>query len=362
MAWHGILGHDDVVGQFRQAIGWGRLASSFLFSGPAGIGKMTFAVKLGQSLLCPERPEAALDPCETCPSCLQVAARTHPDLEIVAKPEEKSFLPLELFIGDKEHRMKEGLCHRIAMKPFQGGRKIAVIDDADFLNAEGANCLLKTLEEPPPQSLLILIGTSPAKQLPTIRSRCQLIRFRPLRTDQVEELLLSRGLVAEPAEARRLAAHSEGSLQRALELADAELWDFRDKLHQRLAEPLMDGVALAATVMALVEGAGKEASAKRQRMRQMARFTADFYRAALRQRCGAPANDDGHRVDPLAATLRGWPGDAEMAAACLERTLDAADEIQRNVHPATLVECWFHDLTRIMQPARSTSGEQRKTR
>jgi DNA polymerase-3 subunit delta' len=347
MAWHGILGHDDVAQQFRQAIGRGRLASSFLFAGPAGIGKMTFAVKLGQSLLCLQRPEAVLDPCECCPSCLQVSARTHPDLEIVCKPEDKSFLPLELFIGDKEHRMKEGLCRSIALKPFLGGRKIAIIDDADFLNEEGANCLLKTLEEPPPQSVLILIGTSPAKQLPTIRSRCQLIRFRPLRTEQVEELLLSRGLVAEPSEARRLAAPSEGSLQRALELADAEIWDFRGKLHQRLAEPRMDGVGLAKSVMALVEGAGKEASAKRQRMRQIARFTADFYRAALRERCGAPAADDVHRPEGPAAACRSWPGDAEMAAACLERTLDAADEIQRNVHPATLVECWFHDLTRI---------------
>jgi DNA polymerase-3 subunit delta' len=354
MAWHGILGHDDVADQFRRAIGRGRLASSFLFAGPAGIGKMTFAVKLGQALLCQQRPEAALDPCERCPSCLQAAARTHPDLEIVAKPEDKSFLPLELFIGDKEHRMREGLCHRIGMKPFQGGRKIAIIDDADFLNAEGANCLLKTLEEPPPQSVLILVGTSPAKQLPTIRSRCQLIRFRPLRTEEVEELLLSGGLVAEPSVAHRLAAHSEGSLQRAMELADAELWDFRDRLYQRLAEPLMDGVGLAKTVMALVEEAGKEASAKRQRMRQIARYTADFYRAVLRQRCGAaviegvtPPNDG------TAGGLR-WPGDVEMAAACLERTLDAADEIERNVHPATLVECWFHDLARIMRLVHSS--------
>jgi DNA polymerase-3 subunit delta' len=347
MAWHGILGHDDVARQFRQAIGRGRLASSFLFAGPAGIGKMTFAVKLGQSLLCPERPEAALDPCECCPSCLQIAARTHPDLQIVSKPEDKSFLPLELFIGDKEHRMREGLCRSIALKPFLGGRKIAIIDDADFLNAEGANCLLKTLEEPPPQSVLILIGTSPAKQLPTIRSRCQLIRFRPLGTEQVEALLLSLGLVAEPSVAHRLAAYSEGSLQRALELADAELWDFRDKLHQRLAEPLMDGVGLAKTVMALVEEAGKEASAKRQRMRQIARFTADFYRAVLRQQCGVAASDEGHPPDVVAGARRRWPGDAEMAAACLERTLDTADEIERNVHPATLVECWFHDLTRI---------------
>ena len=115
---------------------------------------------------------------------------------------------------------------------------------------------------------------------------------------------MSRGLVAEPSEARRLAAHSEGSLQRALELADAELWDFRDKLHQRLAEPLMDGVGLAETVMALVEGAGKEASAKRQRMRQIARFTADFYRAVLRQRCDAPANDDGQGPPPFSRPPR----------------------------------------------------------
>ena len=128
--------------------------------------------------------EAALDPCETCPSCTMVLAGTHPDLDVVGKPADKAFLPLELFIGDREHRRQEGLCHNISLKPFMGGRKIAVIDDADFLNAEGANCLLKTLEEPPPQSVLILIGTSPAKQLPTIRSRCQLVRFRPLAAER----------------------------------------------------------------------------------------------------------------------------------------------------------------------------------
>ena len=161
----------------------GRLASSFLFAGPAGIGKRTFALKLAQAMLCQTRPEEALDPCGTCPSCAQVAAGTHPDLDVVAKPDDKSFIPLELLIGEREHRRREGLCHNIGLKPFLGGRKIAVIDDADYLNAEGANALLKTLEEPPPRSVLILIGTTPAKQLPTIRSRCQLIRFRPLPID-----------------------------------------------------------------------------------------------------------------------------------------------------------------------------------
>ena len=76
-----------------------------------------------------------------------------------------------------------------------------MIDDADYLNAEGANALLKTLEEPPPRSVLILIGTSPAKQLPTIRSRCQLIRFQPLPIEVVAQLLVSSGAVSDAAEA-----------------------------------------------------------------------------------------------------------------------------------------------------------------
>jgi len=212
MAWHGIYGHDDVVERFRLALGRGRLASSFLFVGLEGIGKRSFALKLAQALLCRTRPEQAMDPCGECPACVQVAAATHPDLELVAKPKDKSFLPLELLIGDKEHRMRRGLCHGIALKPFMGGRKIAIIDDADYLNEEGANSLLKTLEEPPPRSVLILIGTSPAKQLPTIRSRCQLIRFRPLDAQIVTRLLVEHGSVETEAEARRLSSHCGGSL------------------------------------------------------------------------------------------------------------------------------------------------------
>jgi DNA polymerase-3 subunit delta' len=256
MSWHGIHGHDEVVEQFRRALARRRLASSFLFAGPAGIGKRSFAVKLGQAMLCSARPEEALDPCGECPPCVQVAAGSHPDLDVVAKPKDKSFIPLELLIGDKEHRGREGLCHRIALKPYMGGRKIAMIDDADHLNQEGANCLLKTLEEPPPRSVLILIGTSPAKQLPTIRSRCQLIRFRPLEADVVAELLIARELVPDAAEARRLAQYCEGSLQRALELADPELWAFRSRLHKHLAEPVLQSVPLSRTVSAFVDEVG----------------------------------------------------------------------------------------------------------
>src|SRR4029450_8202547 len=117
--------------------------------------------------------------------------------------------PLELLIGDAEHRMRAGLCYNIALKPFSARRKVAIIDDADYLNKEGANCLLKTLEEPPPKSLLIMIGTSEQRQVPTIRSRCQIVRFQPLAEEDVAELLLSTGVCEDAALAQPAAARGE---------------------------------------------------------------------------------------------------------------------------------------------------------
>jgi len=344
MSWHGIDGHDDVVEQFRRAIARGRLASSFLFAGPAGIGKRTFALKLAQAMLCQTRPEEALDPCGACPSCVQVAAGTHPDLDLVAKPDDKSFIPVELLIGDREHRRREGLCHNIAMKPNLGGRKIAVIDDADYLNAEGANALLKTLEEPPPRSMLILIGTTPAKQLPTIRSRCQLIRFQPLPIETVTALLVSKGFVADPAEARRLARYSEGSLQRAMELADPDLWLFRNALYQKLSEAMLDSTGLARTVAAFVDEAGKEASARRARFRQIVAFAVEFYRQLLHAQCGVSASEDSELRSHVSAAIERGVCDRELSAARLDRCLDAAAQIDRNANQSTLIECWLDDL------------------
>src|SRR5688500_15969366 len=174
--WQGIEGHDGIVARFRRALEQGRLASTFLFVGPPGVGKRSFALALAKSLLCERRDEALLDPCGICPSCVQVEAGMHPDLYVLGLPEGKSSIPIKLLIGEEETRMREGLCYDISLKPFMGNRKVAIIDDADFLNRrEVANCLLKTLEEPPPKSVIILVGTSEGKQLPTIRSRAQLV-------------------------------------------------------------------------------------------------------------------------------------------------------------------------------------------
>ena len=180
--------------------------------------------------------------------------------------------------------MREGLCHDIALRAFSGGRKVAMIDDADDLNEEGANALLKTLEEPPPGSVLILVGTTADKQLPTIRSRSQIIRFRGLDPETIAELLLAQGVVENPAEAERLAALAEGSLSRAVELADEELWAFRDQFLAQLARVDQSSVALAREVNEFVDSAGKDAPSRRRRLRQIIGWRSIFIASS----CGPP--------------------------------------------------------------------------
>jgi DNA polymerase-3 subunit delta' len=342
--WQGIEGHDRIVARFRRALEQGRLASTFLFVGPEGIGKRAFAVALAKSLLCERREEAQLDACGMCPSCVQVEARTHPDIHFVRKPEGKSEIPVALFIGPRENRMREGFCYEISLKPFGGGRKIGIIEDCDFINEEGANALLKTLEEPPPRSVLILIGTSENKQLPTIRSRSQVVRFEPLSREIVERLLVEKQLVADADEARRLAAQSEGSLSRALELADPELWRFRDELLMALAREPLESYRLAQSLVPFVDAAGKEAPPRRARGRQVIRFAVEFYRRLLKRQVGLGEPHDDEDDRSVAAAIKSGQTDPEATAARIERSLEALSHIDRNANQTTLLEAWLDDL------------------
>ena len=345
MSWQDIKGHAEVLEKFRRAVARGRLASTFLFVGPEGVGKRTFAVKLAQALLCSEDSAQPLDPCGTCESCVQVTAGTHPDLHMVKKPKDRSFIPLELFIGDKQHRMQQGLCREIGLKPYMGGRKVAVIDDADHLNVEGANCLLKTLEEPPPRSILILIGTSAERQLPTIRSRAQLIRFGPLAEADVAELLFSTGIVDDAHRAREIAARSGGSLAMARRWADEELGRFHDALVRQWAAADYSAVRMAQSVNEFVAEAGKEAAARRDRLRQVVGVGLEFHRQLLRELSGADCEQAGLPGDVIRTAASNWRGDWETAAACVDRCLDALAYVDRNANLVTLVECWLDDLS-----------------
>ncbi|HEY2841236.1 MAG TPA: DNA polymerase III subunit delta' [Pirellulales bacterium] len=348
MSWQGIEGHDDVLAKFRAMLVGGRLASTYLFVGPSGVGKRTFALRLAQTLLCPKRDPAEMNPCGVCDACLQVLAGTHPDLLRVAKPTDRSAIPVDLIIGPKERRMQEGLCHDISLKPFMGGRRVAIIEDADDLNEEGANALLKTLEEPPPRSVMILIGTSPDRQLPTIRSRSQLMRFRPLDAELIARLLLSQGTVSEPADAERIAAQCGGSLTQAVEMADPALTRFRHELVAQLADGTFDNVAFAKLLIALVEEAGKEAPPRRARMRQVITMAIQFYRELLRAMSGAPAVEES-AVASVDRALTTGRFDPDNVSQMIERCLEALEHVDRNAHQAALLECWLDDLSQLAQ-------------
>lgn len=347
VSWQNILGHDDVVEQFRHALAQGRLASTFLFVGSPGVGKRRFAEALAKTLLCQQSAPEQMNPCGACESCRLFDSGNHPDFQVVEKPEEKSTIPVELFIGRDDRRMREGLCHHLSLKPFLGGRKVAVIDDADHLNAEGANSLLKTLEEPPPRSVLILIGTSADRQLPTIRSRAQTVRFRPLDAETLAELLRREGLVTNDDEARRLIGVAEGSLTRATAWADPAFWQFRGKLLSQLAAPAKGSVRFAQALNSFVEEAGTQASARRDRARQALAQAAEFYRQLIRGMVGAPLVDDREVRGMVERAISSWPGDETTAAECLDRCLTAIEQVDRNANQATVLEAWLDDLAQI---------------
>ena len=131
-SWSTLIGHRKIEKWFQAAIQQGRLAGSFLLVGSPGIGKRTVANLLARTLLCETSDPKAMDPCGTCEACVQVEARTHPDVARVSKPADKASIPLELLIGPDDARMQEGFCRDLRLKPMSGTRKVAILEDADL--------------------------------------------------------------------------------------------------------------------------------------------------------------------------------------------------------------------------------------
>jgi DNA polymerase III subunit delta' len=203
------IGHEETLQRLVDAFARDRLPHALLFSGAPGIGKSLAALSLAARLAC---NGSGPSPCADCAACLQIAAGSHPDLQQLSVAAGKKEIGI-----DAVRRLK----HFIAMQAVAAPRKMAIIDDADRLSIAAQNALLKTLEEPPGQALLMLVTASPDNLLTTVRSRCQRVVFRPLADDQVADVLQQCGVP--PEEARPSAARAEGSPGRAL--ARRESWD-----------------------------------------------------------------------------------------------------------------------------------------
>lgn len=334
MAWDRIHGHDAIRRQFQTAFARGRLAHAFLFTGPAGVGKRLFAVELAKALLCESSP-AELTACDRCSSCALVTAGTHPDCTLTRKPDDKMELPIDTI---------RELCGTLGLKPTRGSRKVAIIEDADDFNEESANAFLKTLEEPPPGSVIVLLATSAESQLATIRSRTQAVSFSPLGPLALAAVLASNG-VTDPAQTERLIRLAGGSAGQALALSDAAVWEFRATLVQAIGATRIASAALAEKWTEFIETAGKESPAQRVRASVALRLLVDLLSQALHL-----AHDQDRDVEPQEAEkLRRFAGKVGVdgLVELLEKCIEADYFIDRRVQLALLTEMMVEKLSRV---------------
>jgi DNA polymerase-3 subunit delta' len=315
VSWQRIKGHDSQIEAFRQAIKRGRLAHAYLFTGPPGVGKRLFAHELAKALLC-EQPPAPLTACDTCAACILMDAGNHPDFFAVSRPAESNQFPVDI--------MRE-LCRGFSLKSARGRGKFALLDDADDLNEEAANCFLKTLEEPPPGSVFFLIGTNSERQLPTIVSRCQVVRFGPLADDLVSDILRQAG-ISDAKLIERLVRLGRGSPGQALALAEPAVWTFRKELLEGLLQSRPDTVTLARRWTEFVEEAGKETALHRRRASQVLRLLIEFFAEALHVSLhGEPRLTDAEEMRLLRKLVE--RADSEKLISILERCLEADAQI-----------------------------------
>jgi len=209
--WSDLVGHERVVSMLRRALAEDRLHHALLLHGPVGVGKATLARLFTQALLCVAPGQDG--PCGACGACRRVTGEVHPDLSVVRLEESTSTGRLRQEIVIEQIR---DLSRFLQFRPLEGARRIAIVDPADRMNPAAANAFLKTLEEPPSSSLILLITSMPASLLPTIRSRCQPVPLGRLPREAVEEALRRAG--HDGRDARLASALTDGAYGRALAL------------------------------------------------------------------------------------------------------------------------------------------------
>jgi DNA polymerase-3 subunit delta' len=228
--------------RMAQAIAQDRLGHALLLSGLRGTGKRAFARGLAAALWC-EAPAANRLPCGGCNNCRQVLSEAHPGLSLLRAEEGKRDIAIDAV---------RALCERLVMTSHDGRAKVAIIDPADALNRNGVNALLKTIEEPPPRSHLLLISERPLALPPTLRSRCQQLRFAIPERGQALAWLRQNAADASGAEAALDAAHGAPVL--ALQL----LQDKRLELQQGWRATLLDLAAGRSEPLKAAAAVGEE--------------------------------------------------------------------------------------------------------
>ncbi len=337
MPFRDVIGHRRIVDLLARSVRHDSLPPSLIFAGPAGVGKRLTALATAQAVNCtapvihqgssnesvPGAPKGGhdvpeFDACGKCPACTRIARGVHADVHIVEPRDSDSI---------KTEQVRD-VIDRAAYRPFEGRRRVVIIDEADALVASAQNALLKTLEEPPSASMFLLVTSRPDTLLPTVRSRCPRLAFRSLGPKDIADALMQRG--HKESEARAIAATAGGSLGRAFNMSAGELVEARE-----IAQGVLVGAAESDDPRRRVESAkellpktGRGGATDREKLashlRAMASLVRDVELLSTRADVRALANAD---VQPVLERLtEAYGGERGVRAfSAIDRALAALD-------------------------------------
>ncbi len=330
-----IKGHGTVRRLLHRAVAHDRLPPCLLFVGPDGVGKRLTASMLAASINCevrPDRGDESTEACGRCGSCERIARGIHPDV-ITITPEESGAIKVDTI---------RAAVTQAAYRPFEGRRRVVIIDDADRMVGEAQNALLKTLEEPPAGSVFLLVTARPHQLLATVRSRCPVLRFGGVPVDDIVDVLeTDHGLSR--AAARAAAVAADGSVGVALETESDEHVEARDHAAAALrslagARNPTQRLETAKHLVATRRGKRSSPAADREtlgrRLRAMAALLRDFQLIAAGGATASLAHAD---LEADVAALAGGFDEARAreAFATVDRALSA---LSRNASPKVVVD------------------------
>jgi DNA polymerase-3 subunit delta' len=324
----GLLGHEWAVDMLRQHIAHDAARHAYLFVGPPGVGRRTLALRFAQALNCTQKVKPGV-PCGKCRDCKQIESVQHPDLTVIQADSEGGTLKV-----DQVREVRRSL----TLKPYQSKYRVAVFLRFQEANDNAANALLKTLEEAPSYAVLILTADNPEQLLPTIVSRCEVLRLRPLSLEIVEAFLKEHG--ADKDGARLIAHVSNGRPGYALRLLqDPSALSFREEklgdLHSLLPASRVDKFSYADKLAKDKDG-----------IRTVLLLWLSFWRDVLLRVGGAStpiANiDRAQEIEFLAGRIK--LSEARRVVSDLEKALS---QLEANVNARLLAEVLLLDWPKI---------------
>ena len=323
-----LIGHEWAVDMLKKHIIHGTTRHAYLFCGPPGLGRRTLALRFAQALNCTNPAEPGI-PCGTCRDCKQIQAMQHADLTVIQADSEGGTLKVDQIRDSRK---------TLILKPYMSKFRVALFLRFQEANDNAANALLKTLEEAPSYAVLILTADNPEQLLPTIVSRCEVLRLRPLSIEEVQKGLENRGM--ESGRAKLIAHISGGRFGYALRLVEDDA--LLDKREERLNDLLTLLPASRVEKFKYAEQLSKD----KETLRQAILFWLSYWRDVMLRTARATTPlvnvDRNVEIEDIAGQLT--LSSARKVVGNLENALE---QMEKNVNPRLLAEVLLLDLPRI---------------